>query len=110
MPIGLRGTFLWMAEVTSTAAAGRTKDHRVVRVPGWCTSAKIPAPYASYVKGSNASQQDWSDVIRLTDVLNNAPDETYLEELEQIADIDEWLRTIAMLQLSGYSEASLLVR
>ena len=31
-----------------------------------------PGPYVSYVKLSNASAADWSDVIHLTDVLNQS--------------------------------------
>jgi len=67
-----------------------------------------PGPYASYVKGTNASERDWSDVIRLTDVLNNAPDDTYVEQLEQVVNVDQWLRTIAMVVLTGDMENGLL--
>ncbi|MFV2067617.1 MAG: lamin tail domain-containing protein, partial [Pirellulales bacterium] len=67
-----------------------------------------PAPYASYLKGTNGSERDWSDVIRLTDVLNRAPDATYIEQLEEVVNVDQWLRTIAMVVLTGDMEAGLL--
>ncbi|MFV2069777.1 MAG: lamin tail domain-containing protein, partial [Pirellulales bacterium] len=67
-----------------------------------------PAPYASYLKGTNGSERDWSDVIRLTDVLNRAPDATYIEQLEEVVNVDQWLRTMAMVVLTGYAENGLL--
>ncbi len=67
-----------------------------------------PSVYVSYQKGTNRSVADYSDVMNLTFVLNNASDETYFDEVSQIVDIDEWLRTIAMIELSGYSEFGLL--
>ena len=35
-------------------------------------------PYSRYNTLTSAYQADWSDVIQLTDVLNNAPDELCL--------------------------------
>ena len=66
-------------------------------------------PYTSYLKGTNRAQGDWSDVIRLTDALNNTPDETYLETVSQVMNIDQWLRSIAITELTGYNEFGLLI-
>ncbi|MCA9263133.1 MAG: lamin tail domain-containing protein, partial [Planctomycetales bacterium] len=67
-----------------------------------------PSRYVSYLKTTNGSEADYSDVIRLTDVLNNTPDATYVEEVEQVIDIDQWFRAIALTEATGYSEFGLL--
>ncbi len=67
-----------------------------------------PAPYrAVYRKQSNVAEDDWSDLIQLTDVLNNAPAETYLKEVRQVADVQQWLRFLALETLMGNNETSL---
>ena len=50
----------------------------------------------TYYKDTNEEIDDWSDLIHMTDVLNNAPDETYLEEVSQVIDVDEWMRYLAL--------------
>ena len=64
--------------------------------------------YVSYLKQTNRSEADWSDVVRLTDALNNTPNETYLEEVGQVLNIDQWLRSIALTEVTGYGEFGLL--
>jgi hypothetical protein len=66
-----------------------------------------PLPYSSYGKLTNESLADWSDIIELTNVLNNSPDETFLADVAQIADIDQWLRFFAMNALLGNTEGGL---
>ncbi len=66
------------------------------------------AAYVSYTKLTNESAADWSDVINLTDVLNNAPDETYLEQVAEVADIDQWLRFFGFNALLGNTEGGLV--
>ncbi|MCA9213170.1 MAG: lamin tail domain-containing protein [Planctomycetales bacterium] len=66
-----------------------------------------PLPYVSYVKNSNASQADWSDVINLTNVLNNAPDETYVQDVQAVADVEQWFRAFAMNSLLANDEYGL---
>ncbi len=65
-------------------------------------------PYVSYLKQTNRSEQDWSDVVRLTDALNNAPNETYLEDVGEVMNIDQWLKSIALTEVTGYGEFGLL--
>ncbi len=67
-----------------------------------------PAPYVSYTKLTNETQADWSDVINLTDILNNAPDETYLQQLAEVIDIDQWLRFFAVNVLVSNTEGGLV--
>ncbi len=45
----------------------------------------------------------------MTDALNNTPNETYLETVSQVMDIDQWLRSMAITELSGYNEFGLLI-
>src|SRR5205085_555927 len=39
---------------------------------------------------------DWSDLIHLTDVLNNAPAATYFDEVSSVIDVKQWLRYMAL--------------
>ena len=56
-----------------------------------------PAPYRiRYSKKTNESADDWSDLIHLTDVLNNAPQATYVEEVSKVVNIRQWLRFLAL--------------
>jgi hypothetical protein len=49
-----------------------------------------------YFKASNASEEDWSDLLHLIDVLNNAPEATYLEDVGKVINLSQWLRYIAL--------------
>ncbi|MFO1512112.1 MAG: lamin tail domain-containing protein [Verrucomicrobiota bacterium] len=60
-----------------------------------------------YAKTSNNSENDWSDLIHLTDVLNNTPDGNYWTELQQVANVSEWVRYFAVFTLTGSQETSL---
>ena len=68
-----------------------------------------PGPYVSYLKGTNSSERDWSDVIHLTRVLANEPDDTFLQEVEKVANVDQWLRAFALNSLIGNDENGLFV-
>jgi hypothetical protein len=61
----------------------------------------------TYRKLSNQDEDDWSDLIQLTNVLNEAPDATFVEQLAAIADIDQWLRYLALDALLGNMETGL---
>jgi len=50
----------------------------------------------SYIKANNEAQDDFSDLIHMLDVLNNAPDATYLEEVSKVINVPYWLRYIAL--------------
>jgi hypothetical protein len=62
-----------------------------------------------YSKESNRSENDWSDLIQLTEVLNHTSDEAHLTELAQVADIREWTRYFAVNNFLGNNETSLAI-
>jgi hypothetical protein len=49
-----------------------------------------------YFKANHAASDDWSDLIHMVDVLNNAPDATYFEEVSKVINVPQWLRYIAI--------------
>ncbi|MHC4499493.1 MAG: CotH kinase family protein, partial [Planctomycetota bacterium] len=62
----------------------------------------------TYFKRTNVSEDDWSDLIGLTYVLSdNTPDEIYVEEVNRVMNVDQWLRLIAVNVLVGNNETSL---
>ena len=67
-----------------------------------------PAAYVSYTKYTNASEADWSDVIELTRVLNLTPDSTYVEDVQEVMNVDQWFRALAMNALMDNNEFSLM--
>ena len=68
-----------------------------------------PAPYMiHYSKETNASQDDWSDLIELTWVLsNNTPDDIYVQEVNRVINVKQWLRFLALNVLLDNSETTL---
>ncbi len=67
-----------------------------------------PSDYAGpYIKKTNESEDDWADIIHLTDVLNNTSDADYIKELEKAVDIDNWLGYFAMIASLGTNETML---
>ncbi|MBN2508401.1 MAG: lamin tail domain-containing protein [Verrucomicrobia bacterium] len=62
-----------------------------------------------YSKNSNESENDWSDLIRLTDVLNNTPDAAYADQVRQVLDPGEWARYFALNSILGNNESSLAI-
>ena len=77
-------------------------SYRMVYSPSGPTESS-----GAYAKLSNVSEDDWSDLIHLTDVLNNTPDSNYIAEVSQVADIDEWLGYFAFNSLVGNMETCL---
>jgi hypothetical protein len=45
---------------------------------------------------TNENNPDYSALLRLLDVLNNEPDETFAEEIEKVLDVDQVLRFLAV--------------
>ena len=68
-----------------------------------------PADYIArgYSKGTNSSESDWSDLFELTNVLDNEPDNTYLQRLEEVVNTDQWIRWYAVQALIGNKENGL---
>jgi hypothetical protein len=61
----------------------------------------------AYTKENHAFRNDWSDFIQLLDVLNHAPDATYAQELQSVANVDQWMRYFAVNTLLDNRENSL---
>jgi hypothetical protein len=60
-----------------------------------------------YFKQSNQSEDNWTDLIQLTDVLNNAPLASYMADVSRVLNVKQWLRFLALDALLGNSETSL---
>lgn len=63
----------------------------------------------TYSKRTNEEADDWTDLIDLVNVLNNTPDETFVEEVNRVLDVDQWMRYIALDSLLGNFETGLNV-
>jgi hypothetical protein len=67
-----------------------------------------PTPHTGpYIKLTNTSEDDWTDLIELTWVLRQSPDATYIEDLNRVANVDEWLRYFAVTVLICNMETTL---
>ncbi len=68
-----------------------------------------PDPYRdNYFKRTNTAADDWSDLIGLTYALsNNTPDESYVEEVNRVLKVEQWLRFIAVNVLMDNAETTL---
>ena len=67
-----------------------------------------PASYRlNYSKDSHGSLEDWTDLIRLTNVLTNAPAATYEQDVSAVINVDEWIRWFALENLIGNAETNL---
>ena len=61
-----------------------------------------------YIPKSDAAEEgDMSELVQLITVLNKAPDETFMEEMEQILDVEMFLRTWAMEVVTGQTDGTL---
>lgn len=61
---------------------------------------------AGYSKQSNVSENDWSDLINLTFVLNNTPDSEYAAAVRRVANVDQWIKYFATMVMLGFGETS----
>jgi CotH kinase protein/Lamin Tail Domain len=61
----------------------------------------------TYFKETNQSEDDWSDIIELTRVLSDTPDNLYLAEVKRVVDVHEWLRFFAMNALLDNNETGI---
>ena len=61
----------------------------------------------TYRKRTNDGVEDWSDLIRLTDILNNTPDDEFFARVSEVIDIEQWMRFLAVDALLGNRETGL---
>ena len=81
----------------------RTGEHAEIRYEG-----DDPDAYrTTYFKQTNQEEDDWSDLIHMTYVLNNTPAEDFLEAVGEVIDIDQWVRFLAVDSLVGNREGGL---
>ncbi len=60
-----------------------------------------------YSKASNSSENDWSDMIELTDVLNNTPDVAYAAQVRTVVNVEAWMRYFAVMSMMTSLETSI---
>ena len=61
----------------------------------------------NYIKQTNTSDDDFSDIMNLVYVLTYAPDATFVEDVSRVLDLKQWLRYIAADSLLGNLEGGL---
>jgi len=61
----------------------------------------------AYVKQTNVAADDYSGLIHMLYVLNEAPEETYLEDVAEVIDIEQWVRFLAVDTLLANGEGGL---
>ena len=67
-----------------------------------------PDPYReNYFKHTNTSEDDWTDLIRLTHILDQEPDATYAQAVRQVVNVDEWMLYFAIETLVDNKETNL---
>lgn len=67
-----------------------------------------PALYPElYEKATNDEVADWSDIIRLSDLLNNTPDAEYAAMARTELDVAAWCRYFALYALLGSTETGI---
>jgi hypothetical protein len=64
-------------------------------------------PY--YLQKGNRGADDYFDVIALTDALDNSPDDSFQDNAEALADMDQWLRWFALNAVVFNQEGALFV-
>ncbi len=62
---------------------------------------------AGYSKTANGSEYDWSDLINLTDVLNNTPASNYVAAMLTRVNVPQWMTYFAVFTLLDSKETSL---
>ncbi len=62
---------------------------------------------AGYAKTANGGEYDWSDLINLTDVLNNTPDASYVAAMQARVNVQQWMTYFAVFTLLDSKETSI---
>jgi len=63
----------------------------------------------AYFKNTNESEDDWTDLINLTYILNNdfVSNDEFIEQVGQVINIEQWMRYLAVDSLAGNLEGGL---
>lgn len=59
-----------------------------------------------YSKQNHVSENDWSDLINMCRVFKEATDEQFVEQINQVVNIDQWLKYFAVTALIGNRETT----
>lgn len=70
-------------------------------------TSKAQALTLGYSKTSNISEDDWTPLFQLTAVLNDTPDEAYVNTVRQWVNVEEWMRYFAFMTVINSMETSL---
>lgn len=71
---------------------------------------ELPESYREptrYRKRNNTAEDDWTDLIRLTRVLNTTSPDRWYAELQQVADVSEWVSYFAVNTVLANAESGL---
>jgi hypothetical protein len=60
-----------------------------------------------YEKATNVAEDDFNDLINLVYALNNTPRETFVQDVSQVINLEQWLRYLAVDALAGNLEGGL---
>ena len=108
------GSFVWLESRDTTFVANHfpddpngnlysaTRPNGGLAPLGSYTPASIQG--ASYGKDSNQSENDYSDIADLIQVMNRVVDGQYPAAVRQRINVEQWLRHIAVLSLLGFGE------
>lgn len=67
-----------------------------------------PTKYqANYEKQTNEREGDYTDIIRLSDLFSNTPDDCFVAELGNVINIQQWIRWFAIKQILNDMEGGL---
>ncbi len=61
----------------------------------------------NYEKSTNIAEDDFNDLVNLVYALNNAPSETFVQEVSGVIQLEQWFRFLAVDALAGNLEGGL---
>jgi hypothetical protein len=61
----------------------------------------------NYFKKTNISENDWGDLIELSRVLSETPDAQFTQEVQRVANIEQWLGHLALMAIFNSRETGL---
>ena len=86
----------------------RIDDHAALRTGQFDYAGEEAAPYdVTYLKKTNEELHDYTDIIALTKALNQSPPETFRQEVDQVVNVNQWLRFLATNALISNLEGGL---
>jgi hypothetical protein len=117
-PSRMYGAYNYLEVYDSDWAENHVPDDdggNIYKAAHWPATATLdylgtnPADYenAGYTKLTNQSENDWTDLFDLTNVLDNEPNATYVGEVNRVLNVEEWLRWFAANALIGNNETGL---